>query len=223
MVKFKHAGFGAASRVEVGKRETDPAVLSFPGHPGQYNMSAFSRRSDPVLSLVTWWCSSITTRQLHQNQQQTCKPSNLKYADAMRRHINTDHFSSALSGFFFSLFKLDFPSTGNSHNPGTCDKVHFCPLAGDTRAIAEAVQMGSCLFALVSSPSPHRSCSVRRTMTRFYSPLVREGLPLTKTFTSSWCYLLHLFSTVCGTASTRSSFLSGGLRTDGCKLKVSDL
>lgn len=73
------------------------------------------------------------------NQQQTCKPSNLKYADATHRHINTDHFGSALSGFFFSLFKLDFPSTGNSPGPRMCDKVHFCPLAADTRAIAEAV------------------------------------------------------------------------------------
>lgn len=35
-----------------------------------------------------------------------------------------------------------------------CDKEHLCPLATDTRVIAEAVQMGFCLFALVASPPP---------------------------------------------------------------------
>lgn len=51
------------------------------------------------------------------NQQQTRKPSNLKYADTTRRHANTEHLSSALSGLFVCLnyifILLGIPTTQN--------------------------------------------------------------------------------------------------------------
>lgn len=65
-----------------------------------------------ILSDKTWQHSPLTlymTMFIHltltgtSNRWQTCKPSNLKYADATRGLINTDHFSSALSGFLLCL------------------------------------------------------------------------------------------------------------------------
>lgn len=51
------------------------------------------------------------------NHQQTRKPSNLKYADTARRHANTEHLSSALSGLFVCLnyifILLGIPTTQN--------------------------------------------------------------------------------------------------------------
>lgn len=71
-------------------------------------------RTSPLTLYMMMFIHHIMTAT--SNKQQTCKPSNLKYADATCAPRNTDHFSLC-SEWLFALFKLDFPSTGNSHKP----------------------------------------------------------------------------------------------------------
>lgn len=72
-------------------------------------------------------------------QQQTCKPSNLEYADTTCRHINTGMLQLCFVWPpFFVLFKLDFQSAGNSHNTA-CVIKYTSGIGTDMRVIAEAV------------------------------------------------------------------------------------
>lgn len=71
-------------------------------------------RASPLTLYMMMFIHHIVTAT--SKEQQTCKPSNLKYADATWAPINTDRFSLCTE-WPFVLFKLDFPSTGNSHQP----------------------------------------------------------------------------------------------------------
>lgn len=100
-VKFKQAGFGQW-RGWSGWEESDAAVISFQAILGDITRRlSLAEPTSPLTLYMMMFIHHILTAT--SNQQQACKPSNLKYADGTRRHISTEHFSSAPTGFFHCL------------------------------------------------------------------------------------------------------------------------